>query len=564
MRYMKEILKKNRGMVIFFIAIGIFNSFTANFKASFYQKVIDGLTERSVGLSLIIIYGVILIIHFLMNYIDNYPDRKLAHGIFLDFKLMALKKIQRIDYSAYQKLGTGTLTQQIENGAQAGTDMIYDFWLRLIRELIPTILFSILFIWKIHPPLIYALLGGYVFVFIITNLLLKFLYRIKERILSNEEKLNHYLVRGIMEMVLFRVERRFNSEILKASKAKDEVVNAKTRMTIIHEAFFTIFALLVAVLDVGILIYAWYNRSLSIGSVVALIALIDNAYTPIAIFNVLYVQYKLNRPAYKRFEEFMDSEDDSQMLSGEPVNHVEGCISIQGLHFRYGEREIIRNLQLDIQKGEKVAFVGESGSGKSTLVKILAGLVKYKQGSVQIDGMEVKELCLEDLYAHISYISQDSPVYDGTLRENLAFDEAVTDAELEEALSKTQLETLYAAMPMGLDTALGERGMILSGGEKQRVALARLWIERRPLTILDEATSAMDNLTEEAVMDELMQLLSENTVIAIAHRLHSVQNFDRIVVFKQGQIVGEGTFEELLKNNAYFAELYKASVEQDA
>lgn len=550
-------------MVLLFVAMGIFNSFTANYKASLYQKVIDGLTEHSVGLSIIFIYGAVLIVHFLMNYLDNHPDRKLDHGIYLDFKLMALKKMQRIDYQAYQKLGTGMLTQQIENGAQAGKDIIYNFWLRLIRELLPSMLFCVFFIWKIHKPLVYVILAGYVFVFMITKWLLKFLYRIKERILTNEEKLNHYLVRGIMEMVLFRVERRFHHEIRAAQAAQKEVVNAKTRMTMIHEAFFTIFALLVAVLDVGILVYAWYNQTLTIGSVVALIALIDNAYTPIAIFNVLYVQYKLNLTAYQRFETFMESPDDPQMLSGKTIGLVEGHIEVQNLEFSYGEREIFKNLSLEIHKGEKVALVGESGSGKSTLVKLIAGFVKYQKGQIWIDGQEVRELNLESLYEKIRYISQDSPIYDGTLRENLVFSEDAEDADLEKALSKVQLAALYETMPAGLDTPLGERGTLLSGGEKQRVALARLWFGQRPLTILDEATSAMDNLTEEAVMEELLQLLKEETVIAIAHRLNSIRNFDRILVFKSGEIVEEGTYEELMQKNAYFAELYRASMREE-
>ena len=140
-------------------------------------------------------------------------------------------------------------------------------------------------------------MAGYLIVFLVTNLLLKGLYQIKENILTNEEELNHFLVRGFMEMPLFRMKRQFPGEIGKASKAKRIIVASKIKMTMIHEAFFTIFAVLVACLDVGILACAWKNSHLSVGSVVALITLIDNAYTPIAIFSVIYVQYKLNKTA---------------------------------------------------------------------------------------------------------------------------------------------------------------------------------------------------------------------------------------------------------------------------
>ncbi len=181
-------------------------------------------------------------------------------------------------------------------------------------------------------------------------------------------------------------------------------------MNMIHEAFFTIFALLVAMLDIGILFYAWKTKNLTVGSVVALIALIENAYTPIAIFNVLYVQYKLDKASYKRFEEFLGLKDDVQLRNGNAINTNVGKIAIRNLSFQYEERKIIDGLSLSIQKGEKIAFVGESGSGKSTLIRILLGLLKYNQGEVRLGDMELKEICLNNLYDRVSYLSQDAPV----------------------------------------------------------------------------------------------------------------------------------------------------------
>lgn len=560
---MRYIIRKNKALIGVYLILGIFNSFMANYKADYFQRVIDGLADHSAGLGVLLMYGAILAVSFLMNYVDNYPDRKLDHGIFLDFKLLALDKIRRIDYLEYQKMGTGTLSQQIENGAMAGKEMFYNFWLRLIRDLIPTIGFSIFFIWRINRTLTYAILGGYVVIFIVTNLLLKSLYRIKERILSNEERLNHFLIRGIMEMVVFRLEKQFPREIHKASRARDEIVQSKTNMTMIHEAFFTIFALLVALLDVIILIYAWKSGNVSVGAVVALLALIDNAYTPIAIFNVLFVEYKLNRSAYARFETFLKVKDDAQLLSGRSISGNAGDIEVEHLSFRYGDRILFQDLNLTIRQGEKLALVGESGSGKSTLVKMLTGLIKYDEGRIRMGGQELKELCLESVYDHISYISQDSPIFDGTLRDNLIFDKRITDERLMDALGRAQLSTLLNGMPQGLDTALGERGMVLSGGEKQRVALARLWFEQKDITILDEATSAMDMITEEAVMREVTRLLEGRTVIAIAHRLSSIRGFDRIIVFREGHIVGQGAFQQLMEENEYFAKLYHASIREN-
>ena len=560
MRYIKEILKKNRIWVLVYIGLGIFNAFMANYKADYFQKVIDGLADRTLAFAGVATYGFILLVNYCMNYLDNYPEKKLEHGIYLDFKLLSLRKISTIDYTEYQKIGTGKLVQRIENGSTAGRNVLFNFWLCLIRDLLPTIVFSVYFIWKIDKKVTYVLFVGYMLIFIITNILLKFLYKIKEKILNSEELLNHYLVRGFMEMLIFRMSKQFPNEIKKTNNAKESIVSAKVKMNMIHEAFFTIFALLVAMLDIGILFYAWKTKNLTVGSVVALIALIENAYTPIAVFNVLYVQYKLDKASYKRFEEFLGLKDDVQLRNGNAINTNVGKIAIRNLSFQYEERKIIDGLSLSIQKGEKIAFVGESGSGKSTLIKILLGLLKYNQGEVRLGDMELKEICLNNLYDRVSYLSQDAPVFDGTIKENLVFEKQVSEEQMLGALSEVQLSHLVENLAEGLNTEIGEKGTCLSGGEKQRLALARLWFEDSELVILDEATSAMDNLTEENVMKSVMQKMKDKTVIAIAHRLNSIAGFDRIILFKEGRIVGQGTFEELLHTDSYFMDLYNANV----
>ena len=559
MRYIKEVLKKNRIWVLVYIGLGIFNAFMANYKADYFQKVIDGLAYGTLAFTGVVTYGIILLVNYCMNYLDNYPEKKLEQGIYLDFKLLSLGKISTVDYTEYQKIGTGKLVQRIENGSLAGRNVIFDFWLCLIRNLIPTIVFSVYFIWKIDKKVTYVLFAGYMLIFVITNILLKFLYKIKEKILDSEELLNHYLVRGFMEMLVFRMSRQFPSEIKKTRDAKEDIVSSKVKMNMIHEAFFTIFALLVAMLDIGILFYAWKMQKITVGSVVALITLIENAYTPIAVFNVLYVQYKLDKASYKRFEEFLNLKDDNQLKNGNAINTDVCEIAIKNLSFRYEERKIIDDLSLSIKKGEKIAFVGESGSGKSTLIKILLGLLKYNQGEVRLGDMELSGICLNDLYGRVSYISQDAPVFDGTIKENLVFDKEVPKEQMLDALNEVQLSHLVENLEEGLDAEIGEKGTCLSGGEKQRLALARLWFENSELVILDEATSAMDNLTEENVMKSVMQKLKDKTVIAVAHRLSSISGFDRIILFREGQIVGQGTFEELLHTDSYFMDLYNAS-----
>jgi len=324
----------------------------------------------------------------------------------------------------------------------------------------------------------------------------------------------------------------------------------------VHEAFFTIFAILVGFVKIGIIIYGWTADALTIGQIVALVMLVDNAYQPIAILNVMYIQYKLDKIAFNRYAEFLDAKEDTRLSQGENTPRLEGSITFSNVNFRYNQRGIFKNFNLNIDRGKTTAFVGESGSGKSTAVKLLVGLLQPNSGTIAVDGFDLAQVNLNNYYGHIAYFPQEPSIFNGTLRENLVFDEAVDDATLLEAIKKVELGELYAKLENGLDTQLGERGVNLSGGERQQLALARLWFSDAQIIILDEATSAIDNLTEEAVMHHVMARLQGKTVIAIAHRLDSVKDFDNIIVFQDGRIAEQGGFDDLMENRQYLFELY--------
>ena len=560
MNYLKEIAGKNKIWICIYISLGIGLSFLFNYNISFFQKLIDKFTDGTLSLPVILVYGGLLLLLCLGNYLDEYPMQKLNNGIYLDLKLLALYKTSRIDYLAYQSMGTGKLIQRVENGAMAGKNILCQFWFRIARELLPSALFSLFFIYRLNHVIACTVACGYLLVFLITNLLLKLLYRMKERVLDNEELLNHFLTRGFMEMVVFRLNRKFGAEIKKAEKARDQIVRSKIGISFIHEAFFAAFALLITLIKAALIIYAWYTRSISIGSIVALLTLVDNAYTPIAIFNVLFVQFRLDLSAFGRYADFLDLPEESRLFEGKKLPEFHGDISIRKAVFSYHDMPVLKEVSLSISPGEKVALAGNSGSGKSTLIKLIAGLLKTEEGSISIDGNDLNRLNLDSYYRHITYIPQESPVFDGTLRENLFFDALLPDEDAIRVLNKVQLKGWFDNLPDGLDTQLGEKGIKLSGGERQRLALARLWFSSSRLIILDEATSAMDNVTEELVMNEVLSLTNGRNIIAIAHRLNSIRSFDRIILLKNGRLEGDGSFSDLMTYNPYFQGLYRAGM----
>ena len=558
MKLFKEVIKNNWKMIVFYVLIGIVINFLDLYAVTYYQKILDAFQFGELTLLPLVIYGLLLVISTILGYVENYPEQQTINGLYLDFKLQALRKMKTIDYLEYQKFGTGRLIQKIEDGAIASRDVMIDFWLKILRWLLPTILFSLVFIFKVKKELVVFVLVGYVIVILVSNVILKKLYVLKEKILFNQEFLNKHLVRGLMELVVFRTNKKYDTEIKITKEGIKNIVDGKTKIKLVHEIFFSLFALIVNVLKVIILAYAVMEGDLTVGAVVTIISLLGKAYEPIAIFNVEYVDYKLNKITVNKYLEFLNVKDDDALENRKLIKKLNGRIELKNVSFGYDDNQVINDLSLAIDPGTSIALVGESGSGKSTIIKLLMGLIKPDDGKVLVDGVDLVKVSLNSYYDHVSYVSQEVPIFDGTLRENLVFDKNVSDEEIIEVLKLVSLEQFYLKLQNGLATELGEKGIKLSGGEKQRVALARLFFEDTKIIILDEATSALDNITEKKVMNSIFEKLSNRTVIMIAHRLESIKDVDEVLVLKDGEIVERGLYDELLQRDGYFTKLYKA------
>ncbi len=560
MKLFKEVLKNNSKMIIFYVLIGIAINFLNLYGITYYQKILDAFQFKTLTITPLVIYGVLLVISTILGYIENYPEQQVKNRLYLDFKLQSLKKMTSIDYLEYQKIGTGKLAQKVEDGATASRDIMVDFWLKLARWLLPTALFSLYFIYRVKKEYVLFVLLGYVIVIIISNVILKRLYKLKEKILLNQEFLNKHLIRGFMELVVFRTNKKYNTEISITKGEIKNIADGKTKIKLVHEIFFSAFGLIVNILQVLVLAYAVFKSDLSVGAVVTVISLLGKAYEPIAIFNVEYVDYKLNKVAVKKYIELLDLKDDSALSKGKTIKDLRGNIEFKNVSYGYNdEKEIIKNLSLKIKANSSVALVGESGSGKSTIIKLIMGLIKYSKGNILVDDYELSSLNLNSFYDNVTYVSQEAPIFDGTLRENLVFDKEIEDDEIYKVLKLVCLDTFVERLENGLETELGEKGIRMSGGERQRVALARLFFDNSKIIILDEATSAMDNITEKMVMENVINLLKNKTLIVIAHRLETIKDVNTIFVLKDGLIIEQGGYSLLLEKDGYFAKLYKSA-----
>ncbi|MDR0534003.1 MAG: ABC transporter ATP-binding protein/permease [Verrucomicrobiales bacterium] len=284
-------------------------------------------------------------------------------------------------------------------------------------------------------------------------------------------------------------------------------------------------------------------------------------YTPLKGIGNNFVSLQYSFMAIERLHEILDLkpqiEDANDAIKLQGVHNI---IEFHGVCFEYRPNApILKNITLSAKVGEMVALVGNSGGGKTTVVNLLPRFYEIKSGSIRIDGTDIRKFTLHSLRQQIGVVFQDNFLFSGTIRENVMLGNPNADEEaVYRALKHAHLSEFIANLEKGIDTEIGERGILLSGGQKQRIAIARAFLKNAPILILDEATSALDNKSEAVVQAAINDLMKGRTVFVIAHRLSTVQNADKIIVLNQGEIVEEGKHQILLEKKGVYASLHQA------
>ena len=320
--------------------------------------------------------------------------------------------------------------------------------------------------------------------------------------------------------------------------------------------------------DAGTVIVLWFGaRALQTGRIqagdlAAFFLVLRYFYEPIEQLHSLNQLVQAGRAAGERVFDIMDAEEEAGIDDGKPLEGVKGHIKYDNVGFSYtGKLPTVHGITIDAQPGQTIALVGPTGAGKSTIINLLTRFYEHDEGELTIDGVPVKSLSKSSLRKSIGYVTQESFLFNGTVRDNLVIGKrSATDEELWEALKSANADDFVKNLPKALDTHVGERGIKLSVGEKQRISIARALLRNPPILLLDEATASVDTETERMIQQALERLMKNRTSFVIAHRLSTVRNADCIYVLDHGRIIEQGTHDRLIDAGGMYSELCRSSL----
>ena len=318
---------------------------------------------------------------------------------------------------------------------------------------------------------------------------------------------------------------------------------------------------------VGGIIMMRFDSSVTVGQITVLVALLGQMYRPVNQLLNIQVDWIRSMALFTRIFEYYDMPVEIENAPDAITpDHVSGEVEFRHVRFHYEpEREILRDISFRLNKGKCIAIVGPSGSGKSTLINLIPRLYDVIDGEVLFDGVDVRKLDLAFLRRNIGIVSQETYLFNGTIRENLLYAKPdATEEELIEACKNANIYDFVSTQEAGLDTIVGNRGLKLSGGEKQRISIARILLKDPALMIFDEATSALDSISEQKIQDAIEPLIATRTSILIAHRLSTILAADEILVVCNGEISERGTHSELVGKGGVYTQLYETQFSRAA
>ena len=515
-----------------------------------------------VPVSLILAYGLLGLASTLFEELRNALFSRASQRTVRNIGLKVFRHLHNLSHSFHQDRETGGISRDIERGTRG---INYLLWY-IVFSIFPTmfeicvicIFLAINFELKFVTITAGTIAAYFVFTYYVTRWRTKFRVRMN----AAETKANSASVDALLN---YETVKYFGNERHEADRfdfhlrewEKQSVISEQTLALLnIGQGLIIAFGMIVLLVMAAEGIVAGV---LTLGDFIMLNAFLMQMYMPLRFLGTTFREINHALTDMERMFNLLDIRDQLPEPDDARDLVTDGAtVQFRNVSFGYSDkRTILRNVSFDIPSGQKVAVVGKSGAGKSTLVRLLFRFYDANGGSVRIDGQDVRDVTQESLHAAIGVVPQDTVLFNDTIEYNICYGKPdCSSTEFEQAVQQANLKEFIDSLPDKYDTVVGERGLKLSGGEKQRVSIARTILKDPPILVLDEATSSLDSRSERYIQNALDVVSENRTTLVIAHRLSTIADADRILVLDEGEIVEQGTHEELLELNGLFAEMW--------